>query len=110
MVPVCPRDRPAENVYVYWFFSCPNQVLFFDQILGILWGLVYGEGGAPGTIPLHNLRVTSHVLTEMRPSGGTGYVSFALFLGILKEPVRGEGAPLVQYLCKTGKSLDGRRV
>ena len=22
-VPVCPRHRPAENVYVYWFFSCP---------------------------------------------------------------------------------------
>ena len=23
-VPVCPGDRPVENVYVYWFFSCPN--------------------------------------------------------------------------------------
>ena len=23
-VPVCPGHRPAENVYVYWFFSCPN--------------------------------------------------------------------------------------
>ena len=25
---------------------------------------MYGEGGAPGTVPLHNLRVTSHVLHE----------------------------------------------
>ena len=23
-VPVCPGDRPAENIYVYWFFSCPT--------------------------------------------------------------------------------------
>ena len=23
-VPVCPGDRPAENVYVYWVFSCPT--------------------------------------------------------------------------------------
>ena len=22
-VPVCPRHRPTQNVYVYWFFSCP---------------------------------------------------------------------------------------
>ena len=25
MVPVCPRHRPAENIYVYWFFSCPAE-------------------------------------------------------------------------------------
>ena len=24
-VPVCPGHRPAENVYVYWFFSCPRK-------------------------------------------------------------------------------------
>ena len=24
-VPVCPGHRPAQNVYVYWFFSCPRQ-------------------------------------------------------------------------------------
>ena len=23
-VPVCPGHRPAQNVYVYWFFSCPE--------------------------------------------------------------------------------------
>ena len=26
-VPVCPGHRPAENVYVYWFFSCPKNTL-----------------------------------------------------------------------------------
>ena len=26
-VPVRPGDRSAENVYVYWFFSCPTNVL-----------------------------------------------------------------------------------
>ena len=25
MVPVCPGHRPAQNVYVYWFFSCPTE-------------------------------------------------------------------------------------
>ena len=23
-VPVCPGHRPAQNVYVFWFFSCPS--------------------------------------------------------------------------------------
>ena len=30
---------------------------------------MYGEGGAPGTVPLHNLRVTSHVLQQDVPLG-----------------------------------------
>ena len=28
---------------------------------------MYGEGGAPGTVPLHNMRVTSHVLQQDVP-------------------------------------------
>ena len=53
---------------------------------------MYGEGGAPGTVPLHNLRVTSHVLhTKRCPLGGTEYVSFELFLGILSGPGEGRG-------------------
>ena len=34
----------------------------FRPIFGHSFGLVYGEGGAPRTVPLHNLRVTSHVI------------------------------------------------
>ena len=45
------------------------QVRFFGNIFGHSWGLVYGEGGAPGTVPLHNLRVTSHVLHQEVPLG-----------------------------------------
>ena len=75
------------------------------------WGLVYGEGGAPGTVPLHNLRVTSHVLhllgaPQVVPSTSR-LTYFWAFLGALG---RGEGAPLVRYLCKTQKSLHGRHV
>ena len=36
------------------------------------WGLVYGEGGAPGTVPLHNLGVTSHVLHQKSALGKWG--------------------------------------
>ena len=53
---------------------------------------MYGEGGAPGTVPLHNLRVTSHVLHQAVPLGGTKYVSFGLFLSILRELGRERGA------------------
>ena len=52
---------------------------------------MYGEGGAPGTVPLHNPE--SHLtlfFTKRCPSGGTEYVCFELFLGALG---RGEGAP-----------------
>ena len=35
-------------------------------ILGHYCGLVHGEGGAPVTVPLHHLRVTSHVLHHLR--------------------------------------------
>ena len=41
-----------------------SQVQFFRRILGHSWSLVYGEGFAPGTVPPHNLRVTSHVLHQ----------------------------------------------
>ena len=51
-----------------------------------------GEGGAPGTVPLHDLRVTSHVLHQgVPPPGGTEYVSFELFLSILWEFGKGTG-------------------
>ena len=43
----------------------PSKV--FRNIIGHSWGLVYGEGGAPGTVPLHSLRVTSHVLHQYAP-------------------------------------------
>ena len=38
-------------------------------VFGHCWGLVYGEGGDPGTVPLHNLRVTTHVLHQDVPLG-----------------------------------------
>ena len=47
----------AQTCFRAWY-----QVRFLRRIFGHSWGLVYGEGGAPGTVPLHNLRVTSHVL------------------------------------------------
>ena len=40
---------------------------------------MYGEGGTPGTVPLHNLRVPSHVLHQDVPSSGAEYVSFEVF-------------------------------
>ena len=30
-VPVCPGHRPAENVYVYWFSSCPRMGKFHQN-------------------------------------------------------------------------------
>ena len=54
------------------------QVRFLRNIFGHSWGLVYGEGGAPGTVPLHNLRVTSHVLHQEVP---LGWYRARLFLG-----------------------------
>ena len=39
------------------------QVRFLRSILGyILWACAGRRGGGPGTVPLHNLRSTSHVL------------------------------------------------
>ena len=41
-------------------FGPGTKHVFLDLFLGILpWGLVYGEGGAPSTVPL---QVSSHVL------------------------------------------------
>ena len=81
---------------------------FFLDIFGHSWGLVYGEGGTPGTVPLRNLRVTSHVLHQEVPLGWYRARLFELFLGVLRG--LGEGAPLVRYPCKTQKSLHGRHV
>ena len=52
----------------------PNT--FFRLIFGHSWGLEYGEGGAPGPVPLHNLRVTSHVLHWDVPLGWYQMPSF----------------------------------
>ena len=54
----------AQTCFRVWY-----QVRFLRSIFGHSWGLVYGEGGAPGTVPLHNLRVTSHVLHQEVPLG-----------------------------------------
>ena len=43
------------------------QVRFLRRILGHSWVLVDGEEGTPGTVPLQNLRVTSHVLHQDVP-------------------------------------------
>ena len=54
----------AQTCFRVWY-----QVRFLRRIFGHSWGFVYGEGGAPGTVPLHNLRVTSHVLHQEAPLG-----------------------------------------
>ena len=45
------------------------QASFFRSFFGHSKGLVQGEGGAPGTVHLHDLRVTSHVLHRDVPLG-----------------------------------------
>ena len=52
---------------------------------------MYGEGGAPGTVPLHNLRVTSHVLHQEMPLGWYRVRLFWIILGILRGPGEGRG-------------------
>ena len=89
----------AQTCFRAWY-----QVRFLRRIFGHSWGLVYGEGGAPGTVPLRNLRVTSHILHQKVPLGWYRVRLFELFLGILRA------LPLVRYLCKTQKSLHGRHV
>ena len=46
-----------------------TKYFFFTKLWANSWGLVYGEGGAPGATPLHNRRVTSHVLHQEVPLG-----------------------------------------
>ena len=55
---------PWQTCLLAWY-----QARFFRPIFRHAWGLVYGEGGAPGTVPLHNLRVTAHVLPRDEPLG-----------------------------------------
>ena len=86
----------------------PSTFIFWP-ICGHSWGLVYGEGGVPGTV-CTTWEALHMFFTERCPSGGTEHVSFELFLGILRGPGEGDGAPLVRYLCKTQKSLHGRHV
>ena len=46
-----------------------TKYVFVSPIFGHSWGFVYGEGGTPGTVPLHNLRVTSHAQRRDMPLG-----------------------------------------
>ena len=68
---------------------------FFRNVLGHSRGLVYGEGGTPGTVHLHNLRVTSHVLHQDVPLKWYQilffFLFFEIFLGILRGPGEGGG-------------------
>ena len=83
---------------------------FFRNILGHSWGLVYGEGGVPGTVPLHNLSHFTCSSPRFAPwvAPCTFLLNYVLaFLGGLW---RGEGAALVRRLCKTHRSLHGRHV
>ena len=52
---------------------------------------MYGEGGAPGPVPLHNLRVTSHVLHQDVPLGSYQVRFFGITLVILRGPGKGRG-------------------
>ena len=96
----------AQTCFRVWY-----QVGFLRRIFGHSWGLVYGEGGAPGTVPLHNLRVTSHVLHQKVLLGWYRVRLFWIIFGHSWGPWGGaRGAPLVRHLCKTQKSLHGRHV
>ena len=96
----------AQTCFRVWY-----QVRFLRRIFGHSWGLVYGEGGGPwyGT----SAQPESH-FTCSSPRGAPWVVpSTSLlnyFWAFLVALGRGEGAPLVRYLCKTQKSLHGRHV
>ena len=87
----CSEHRPdsvAKSGKVQGFSNVPwhkisllawYRVCFCRNVFRHSWGLVYGEGGAPGAIPLHNLRITSHIPHQDVPLGGPKYVSFELF-------------------------------
>ena len=48
-----------ESVHKFFTEMCPSggtKYLFFEFFLSILRAPVEGRGGAPGTVPLHNLR------------------------------------------------------
>ena len=53
----------------FWFSASQTCLGTNVPLAWYSWGLVCGEGGAPSTIPLHNLRVTSHVLHQDVPLG-----------------------------------------
>ena len=74
--------------------------VFFRIIFGNSLCLVYGEGGAPIAVPVHKLRVASHV----RPRPVPKYVSFELSLGILRGSGEGRGGAPVRQL-QTGGML-----
>ena len=53
-VPFCPRQRPAENVHVYWFFSClkitPLKIKFDE----IFWPSFFTQR-LPAVASLHSM-------------------------------------------------------
>ena len=67
------------------------QARFFRPFLGILGALCMGKG-APLVRYLCTTWESVHMFfTEMCPSGGTKYISFELFLSILRKPGEGRG-------------------
>ena len=73
---------------------------------------MYGEGGTPGTVPLHNLRVTSHVLQLDVPLTSTFEVAFCLhsFWAFLGGLGRGRGCPWYSTFAKAKSHFPGRHV
>ena len=72
-----------EKMARKWFengISCLVPSTFFRPIFGHSWGLVHGEGGAPGTVPLRNLRVTSHLHHRDMPLGWYQVCFFGIIL------------------------------
>ena len=84
---------------------------FSKIVLGPSRSFVWGEGGASGTVPLRNLRVTSHVLRQHVPLEWFQVRFFWISFGH-SEGAWGEekGARRVRYLHKTQRSLHGRLV
>ena len=92
-------------------FGPGTKYVFFRNIFGHSWGLVYREG-APLVRYLCTTWESLHMFFTIRGAPrmvpSTSLLNyFWAFLGALG---RGEGAPLVRYLCKTQKSLHGRHV
>ena len=72
-------------------FGLGTKYGFLEEFLGHSWGLVYREGGAPGTVPLRNLRVTAHVLHQDVPLEWYWVRFFWIFWGHSEGPGEGRG-------------------
>ena len=62
-VPVCPGHRPAQNLYVYWFFSCPihNKNKIFGPYPQHGWVFPEETPERPGTLSEPFLEFPSRV-------------------------------------------------